>query len=344
MRLCPMTHTRAVALMAISLAFIPHAQGDGPGVNSWTRLQNLPLSRREELAAKLREFGSLPRDRQLAVRELDGKIASLDAADRDRFLALIRHYHVWLREQPEAIRTASVEGATEDRIRTIAQSLAKSRPSAAARGSGAPIEPSYLLGRSPFDLAYLIKTWQALTDEQQKQVESPKGGAGIAARARKLADLGKQLNIEVEARPAEETERLRRRASDAIFLREFTNGARFDRILEKAAEKQAASGKVARPILKNLLGHLADAFWLAEHQRQPMQVNEANLRRFEDSIPEWLRISFDSLPPAEARLRMSRIYRLAYPSPSEMPITKVPAKGPLITVPVAPRSPDGVAF
>jgi hypothetical protein len=354
MQPCRKRHAGVVVLMALSIAFIPHAQGDESSLGPWSRLESVPLKRREELADKLKEFSALPRDRQQAVRDLDQRLATLEPADRDRYLSLLRRYHVWLQDQSEADRPSFVQGTIEERIRKIGQSLAKNRPSVASRGGTALVEPWNLLGRPPFDLAFLIKTWQELADEQKKQVEGTGGAAGIAAKNRKLAELGKQLKVEVVLPDPADLERLQKRASDAILLREFSNGPRLDRIFEKAAEKQAQGGKaVARPLLKNAITHLRDALWLAEKQNSAKpneailgHVNEANLLRFEDAIPEWLRSSFDSLSPAESRQRLALVYRLAYPSPSEMPAPKAPAKGPvkLPSAPTTPRSTGSVEF
>ena len=41
--------------------------------------------------------------------------------------------------------------------------------------------------------------------------------------------------------------------------------------------------------------------------------------RFEAALPPWYRGEFDHLPPEEARRRLTILYRLVYPFPSDMP-------------------------
>jgi hypothetical protein len=67
----------------------------------------------------------------------------------------------------------------------------------------------------------------------------------------------------------------------------------------------------------NPLHQLAESRYFSEHPPQP--VTPARLAQFEAEIPSWLRATFDSLPPDDARRRLAVLYRQIYPAPQEIP-------------------------
>ena len=60
-----------------------------------------------------------------------------------------------------------------------------------------------------------------------------------------------------------------------------------------------------------------DNYYFVEHP--PAKVSPDNLLQFDRALPVWLRNGFDTLPPEEARRRLTILYRLVYPAPRSMP-------------------------
>jgi hypothetical protein len=83
----------------------------------------------------------------------------------------------------------------------------------------------------------------------------------------------------------------------------------------------------------------ADWKFLRDHEPGP--VDRANLQRFEDALPEWIRASFDALPAEAATHRLEVLYRVTFPVPAEIAPSeplRLP-EGPAV-IPAEPKATD----
>ena len=60
-------------------------------------------------------------------------------------------------------------------------------------------------------------------------------------------------------------------------------------------------------------------------QPPPHPVTAERLTQFFTALPPWVRTTFDSYPPDEARRRLTLVYRLVFPYPDEFRPARAPA-------------------
>ncbi|WP_410001689.1 hypothetical protein [Singulisphaera sp. GP187] len=268
----------------------------------------MPREQRAILAEKVREFDRLSRAEKTAIRTLDEKLATLSPSEQANYRAVLRRYHLWLQTLTEDERTRLSEAATPKEKLAL---IAKIRD-----GQGKDVDqgPTYLLfqladlrGRSPFEVAHMLRFWFTLTPAERAEIEK----LGVRDRVRRLLELSRQAKIgpfpQLSPKDEEETaKQLEKRLQAKGWLRNQLN---------KDSEKQAIDRR-----------RLVNNYYFVVNPPKP--VSPANLLRFETAMPSWIRMTFDHLAPEEARRRLTILYRLIYPAEKE-----IPAAGP---GPVAP--------
>jgi hypothetical protein len=295
------------------LIVIPARAGED---ENWQRLRAIPREQRLVLADKIKEFDALPREQRDAIRGIDQQVNK--SADRDRYLGVLRRYHLWLQNLPEAQREQFLTTPPDQRMALVTKFRAEERATATKTAPSLFLQIADHGGISLFDLGQRLKVWFALTPPLRSdadKLQSAEWGA-------RMNQLGQQMKIEPEPR-----------------LAQFDDEAIFDRL------KQKAQSRVALPfILKDLEGikiakardflkkddhkklvlkrRLIENYYYVEKPPEP--VDGDNLFRFETALPHWIRKVYDHLPPEEARRRLMILYRLVYPAPEEMPLPKKP--------------------
>ncbi len=279
---------------------------------NWERLRAIPPELRSHLSDQLKAFTLLSRAEQEAVRALDRKIASEPEEARAADFAILRRYHLWLQSLSEAQRNELNATSPSKRFALVSKILAD-------RAAGEKPEASFFRfadfgGRSPFDQAQQIAIWLKLTDARKAEVAN----LPEPERHKRLAQFARELKVSISRPPPSVTE--------AGYTRALESG-RFPYLMKAEETKKQAA----------LKHRFADNFYFVDNP--PAKVNPDSLLQFDRALPVWVRGDLDTLPPEEARRRLSVLYRLVYPG-GEIP---APDKVPAATVPARPVSPPGVA-
>ncbi|WP_406701305.1 hypothetical protein V5E97_26570 [Singulisphaera sp. Ch08] len=286
-------------LIGLALTILAGAGED----ENWQRLRSMPREQRVILAEKIREFDRLDRHEKAAIRTLDEKLATLPPLERANYHAVLRRYHLWLQTLSENERTQLLEAkAPKDKLALIAKLRDK-------QGQDVDQAPTYLLfqladlrGRSPFEVAQMLRFWFTLTPVERAEIEK----LGPRDRMKRLLELSRQAKIGPlpQLTPKEEAEtakQLDAKLQAKGWLRNQLN---------KDSEKQAIDRR-----------RLVNNYYFVANPPKP--VSAANLLRFETAMPSWIRTTFDHLAPEEARRRLTILYRLIYRDGKE-----IPASGP----------------
>ena len=96
---------------------------------------------------------------------------------------------------------------------------------------------------------------------------------------------------------------------------------------ELRKKKEGIQAELARDILRRQ----AMNFYWSEHP--PKAVTPERLSAFLAEFPPWLQSAFDAHPPEDAQRRLSVVYRLIFPHPSEI----VPSPRPVAGAPSGSR-------
>jgi hypothetical protein len=292
--------------------------------DNWQRLRAIPREQRIYLADKIIEFDRLTSSEQEAIRELDNKISSLPPGDRANYRSVLRRYHNWLRNLPEDQRKRIADAPPEKRMAVVAELRAEHAGQRTGMGDGADLRLN-ALGPSVFEVAHLVKSWNALTDAERAQVER----RPVRQRPQQLLKIAQEKGVEEI--------HLDSKKVDELF-KEFSaspRGAEFAK--SRWSEKGDPSKKQQdRPAFRQ---RVAESYYFSKNPVHP--VAPENLFRFESGMPSWIRNTFDPLPPDAARRRLSMVYRLIYDYPEEMPIPPKATKpaAPPQNAPAAPAAP-----
>jgi hypothetical protein len=302
------------------------APGPPADDSNWERLRSMPLEQRNHLSDQLKTFDGLDRVEKAAVRALDRKIADEQEDNRAVYYAVLRRYHLWVRSLTDEQQRKLSEAPPEQRMALVSKIRAEQRASS-------PPEPSIYNyadfgGASPFELATRIKAWLSLTDAEKDEISKLSDTAKRTERLNELARKVKSIR-----RPSKEE-------LDAIYDNALKSGRfPFLKKVEEAKKKE----KVEEAKKKNIRHRFQDNYYFVEHP--PQKVHPEKLLQFERALPAWFRPGFDSLPPEEARRRLTILYRLVFGS-GEMPAAKpkpaapasAPAPGPAPAPKPAPGS------
>jgi hypothetical protein len=313
-------------VLVFAVAVAP-ARARAEGDANWQRLRAMPREQRLLLAEKLQRFDALSPREQAAVRSLEEQIARLEPADQIRYLAVLRRYHLWFRSLPEARRNEISAAPPDQRMNVVAKLRADQRE--AAKQPASAVLPVAGLGRNSLvETALMLEVWSALTPEQRAEIDQlPQDND----RRDRLLELGRALRIKppvrlTQVQVAELIARVESAPQSKAWLRPIL--------------KKMESNKQARA-----LHRLADNLYFLEHP--PEKVEASRLLRFESTLPAWISAWYDPLPPEEARRRLTILYRLMYPYPSELPDAapsqSAPAAGSTPSAPSPPARPTSPA-
>ncbi len=297
-------------LTFVGLAPVPEVAGN------WERLRGMPPELRSHLANQLREFSLLDHTEQEAVRTLDRKIAAEPEEDRGTDFAVLRRYHLWLQTLAEVQRAELAATPPSKRMALVTKFLADRK--AADKTESSFYHYADFNDASPFDLAQRIEAWFKLTEAQQAELAR----LPEADRLKRMNQYAREFKINVARPPLTEMDTLYHRA---------LGSNRFP-YLKKAEETKK------QVTLKH---RFVDNYYFVEHP--PAKVSPDKLLQFNHALPYWVRGSFDTFPPDEARRRLTILYRLIYPQ-GEMPDSiKVPASPAPSSRPPAPpkKAPTG---
>ncbi|AGA27962.1 hypothetical protein [Singulisphaera acidiphila] len=310
-RLAP--HLFQALLIGLALPILAGAGED----ENWQRLLSMPREQRAILAEKVREFDRLERPEKAAIRTLDEKLATLPTSEQANYRAVLRRYHLWLQTLSDDERTQLAKAATPKEKLALITKLREQQGKDVDQG------PTYLLfqladlrGRSPFEVAQMLRFWFTLPPAEQAEIEK----LGIRDRMKRLIELSRQAKIGPiqQLSPKDEAEtakQLEKRLQAKGWLRNQLN---------RDSEKQAIDRR-----------RLVNNYYFVANP--PKSVTSTNLLRFETAMPSWIRSTFDHLAPEEARRRLTILYRLIYPAGKEIPASG-PGPGP---GPVAPAAKPG---
>lgn len=322
---------RSAGARAILLAgLLPAASAEEPEANL-ARLRTMSREHRESLSKTLDAFDGLGREERDAIRDLDAKLAGLDSETRARYLAVLRRYHVFLQNLPEAKRKALE--AEPDPSRKLAMIAAIRAEQKASSGDAPPlgnaIQISELSRIRLRALARELVVWFSLDPKQDAKDRDEFGRMKDPATRKQFArSLVRKKNLTAKIREEE-----------AEFL-EAEAAVRKD-LLKVVAEQAKAEAQKRKAALADGGSALENARRAAVYKLEEVQVfrqldgqtvDPANLARFEAALPPWARESMDALPPDAARRRLKILYRLVFPAGTELPTPKPPepakSKGP----------------
>jgi hypothetical protein len=284
------------------------------------RLRAMPAERRAGLLEKLSDFDlKLTPEQQSAARELDRRLAAMSADQRAQYLTVLRRYHAWLDTLPEQRQDELAAKAPGERI-ALVRNLIRERPvpTGETPTNLRIIEPGEY---NPFEVASAYKIWQALDENQRAAIAQispePNRRKAILQKGARFKKVVPPETIppdfDDETWIAEVKSRLREYPAIAMLENVAKNK------VEDAVKKRV---EAARPGIQR-----RQAINLYVSQAKIRSVDSDRLSRFIAALPPWIPQSFESLPPDEARRRMSFAYRLVFPEPEEIGVTQKPVEG-----------------
>jgi len=304
---------RFLAVTAVPVLLTLLSGADDVRDDPISRFQSLSPQQRSEISETLRRFDlQFAPEQQKAIRDLDQQIQKLPVEDRAHYQTVLRRYHNWLDSLPETVKDNLLAKPASERMAQVKTLIVKY-----------PLPPektpfwmqlTNIAGGSSFELAAVFKIWQALTLQQRQEIErSPTP----AQRREKLFEFGHDLKIPREIRPADfhaedwipkvEAKILELRETDPELNAAVTKPA-----VVKAEAKAEAKARARQMMLRRLAINL---YFL--EQKPPNPVTAEHLTDFFNALPPWVRTTFDSYPPDEARRRLTIVYRLVFPYPDE---------------------------
>jgi hypothetical protein len=295
---------------------------------NWNHLHSMPRKQREELRENLKRFDAMSPQEQAAIRRLRQRLDELEPSERDRYVAVMRRYHIWFRSLSKEKQEELAKSPVKERIQKINELRSKEQAAAAPRrGARAPLSTIQMLdfGRIPlYELAHLLKIWQALSPDEKANAERLLGAPQAERFTTYVSHVGEQKNIAPPDHPsALELETIVKRNEDQ--KKKFPGAALLKGVDRRLAERL----KKARAFDVYFINH------------PPKDVDSEKLFRFEASLPPWARGLFEPLPAEEARRRLRILYRLIYGANGEMPEPQptAPAPKPTRTAPPATTTP-----
>ena len=120
---------RRLALLAVAMGWIVSgvdARADQD--ENLRRLRSMPLEHRRALAQNLERFDAMGAADREAIRALDRELARQPDADRARYLAVLRRYHLWLQRLPKDKREAIAAAPPRNGWRSSPSSVPRNTP------------------------------------------------------------------------------------------------------------------------------------------------------------------------------------------------------------------------
>ena len=308
-----------VKLLLIGLGCLALGAGEDDAVaRDRARLLAMPLALRRRLWDNLQTFQKLDAPTRDAVRALDRAVNAKTDAERAQYYAAARRYHVWLRGLDPDTRAKIDEAPRNTEARLKAVSAVLARIGNRARPADRPpiLRMLDLRSRSPFELAFDIKVWQALDAAQRDEVLQTEFPAQREAR---LAAFARKLKIEEVKTPTPaERVKLYERVAAGLKNNNIPSDLASFGVAPEVAE--------ANPqMISRMRTFVADNFYFREHPPHD-SVHPDRLVRFMEAMPDWIRGRIEPLSPTEARRRLTILYRIVYPAPAEIPVPKIAAE------------------
>lgn len=312
------------------------------------RLKSMPLEHRRQLAQNLERFDAMGAADRKAIRVLDGELADQNDHDRERYLAVLRRYHLWLQQLPKERRDEINAAPPEERMTLVTKFRAEEQASVARRRTPLFLQVVDLGDMSPFDVAQWLKIWYKLSLSEREAFERrPRSPRPWRLRFEESLDPSRKIKPpERQFTSAQEEDLVRRmmrkpeyRFGLPDWIREMvmsrenpeaTDGAetRKPESRPESRDRPAPSGRNGRMGFNRraLVHGLAGNYHFIEEP--PAKVEPSNLFRFLATLPKGIAESYNYLPPEEARRRLTILYRLIYPFPEDMPTTETTSDPP----------------
>ena len=296
----------AISTMAF-LAILALAPGPSDEVSErWARLHALPIELRNHLADQLKAFDTLDRAEQEVVRTLDRKIQR--RGRRESCELLCRHPPLQSLEFRACLRRSETSCWPRPPRSAWRWSQRFSRSGLHPTSWSHPSIISPNLGAFPH-LTRPTRSRPGL-----RLTEGRKNGGREETRrnrspaTKRMAELAREKKIAPVPRPtAEELQAIHERVlKNEKFS--FLKNIEKNEVLKKSEKLKQIRKKPAHQFLDN--------YYFVE--KPPAKVSPDKLLQFERAVPSWIRGSYDTLPPEEARRRLTILYRLVFQT-SEMP-------------------------
>jgi hypothetical protein len=311
---------RTIALLLLPIGLLaPPARADeeSSAPEAAERLRAMPLERRQKLSKNLEAFDILSRDEQSAIRALDRRVAGAPPTDRERYLSVLHRYHLWVESLPEEQRAALRAAKPEDRMELASKIRAKQRKDAANRPEDIWIQVSDLNTVPLIPAAWQLKVWFAMDKEARQNVMR---AHDEPAREELLKGYMKEHRLGRELMHISEEFRAEWEAIVKQFNVQIPEPKKTDAKKAVAKKGLAVPGGLQLYRVQGKADQLRRSFearFLMNHE--PAPVLSANLHRFEEAMPHWIRETLDPLPPDAARRRLHILYRLVFPPGEEIP-------------------------
>ncbi len=281
---------------------------------SWARLKALPADRRKKLVDNLSRFDAvLTSEQQQALRDLDRRIQALDPSRQAEYFATLRRYHNWLSRLPDDRRDEIMRTPAGERLAAIAKLASQPRYKVPSDRTPPFLQLAAIGEYSPFELAAIFKIWQVLTPGQRKDVEKPLNNS---VRLQVLFRLGEAKKLPREILPEGYDEQSLLGDIEPHLKRAHPV------LVEELKKRNEKSAQIMRRLAINF-------FYLTPQQKGAVKrVAPDKLDQFVASFPWWIQSAFESYPPDEARRRLTIVYRLVFPHPSEIKLAPRQSPGP----------------
>ncbi|MHC5538612.1 hypothetical protein ACYOEI_10350 [Singulisphaera rosea] len=294
-----------VAIVLVIGSMMPGATFADEAEN-WQRLQTMPRERRVVLDKKLREFDKLPAQKKDAIQALDREVSNQEPGNKSHYLSVMHRYHLWVQTLPEDKQKQLQDAPPEQRMALVTKFRASERPKSPRRPNEMVLQ---LFGPSPIALARRIQFWRELTPQERTELEKVPAEERLPQQLKAIARK-KKLRPIAELSESEEVA-LEKSWDDDARLKTLPPA-----FLEKSAVAETKKGIQAKTDRRRRL--LEQYRFIVE---PPKSVDPGNLEKFADEIPSWI-LNYDHLPVEEARRRLTILYRLIFPYPEEIPVTK----------------------
>ncbi len=335
---------RRLFLLTVATGWIvvgAHARADQ--AENLRRLGSMPLEHRRALTQNLERFDALAAGDREAIRALDRALADQPDPDRARYLAVLRRYHLWLQRLPKEGRDTINAAPPAERMTLVSKLRAEEQASDARRKTPLFLQVVDLGDMSPFDVAQWLKIWFTLTPAEREEFEKrPRSPGPWRQRFQASLDSSRKADLPKGQFSSEEEEALVRKMMrnreigfglpDSIIsvIKSGRNPEATGEAESRKSEERTeirdrppptgriGGGRMSFPNRRASLIHgLAGNYYFIVNP--PEKVEPSNLFRFLSALPKGIAESFTYLPPEEARRRLTILYRLLYPSPSDMP-------------------------
>jgi hypothetical protein len=325
LRIWGLVATTALATVVLAAAADPDA--------AWARIKALPPDQRTKLLDGLRRFDlTLSAEQRASLRSIDHQLWALEPAERTRYLETLERYHNWLIHLPDKLQEEIRSAVPSDRM-AVVRKIATTHPVRREDSTLAVLRLVDVGDLSPFDIAWVYKTWVKATQSERASLEQ----APVAKRRVELRKLAKHYEIPGEVKPADFDEELWVTRLESHYR--SANPILYDELIQRKNEAPAKKGPAIskeelekreerrNKILQEILRRQAINYYYmdASHPRRP--VDGDKLAQFVAALPPWIPSAFDQFSPDEARRRLSVVYRLVF-GKGEITAAAVGAKAP----------------